>query len=426
MKRNMGHAPAAARPSSRIAGIEGLRALAAGAIVLLHGFAILAGAGLFSTAFLLQFAGAPLIDGVTLFFVLSGFLLWRPFASAIALGRTLPSLRRYARNRFLRIFPAYWAILVVSALVLHSARLVPLSAHPLVGALHDPGLLLKDALLVQELSPTTLSSGIEPAWSLSVEVTFYLLLPLLGLLAAWIATRGATRRSRLAAGLAPVALLALVALVGKLVATFVVPGPEGVLADTWHSVLDRSFLTHADLFAVGMLVAVLRVEHEHGRFELTPRMRMIANCALVYSVPIAFACFYSLPNYVGEPMTALLFALLVTRIVTSPAGERPWAFVRFLERRPLVAAGTISYSAFLWSFPATAFLAQQGLALRGQALWHVPVNEAIVCSVITGLSAITYLAVERPAIHFRRPRRRLPAAAGVGILTAEPASTTTP
>ncbi|MDX6569672.1 MAG: hypothetical protein QOH15_2250 [Gaiellales bacterium] len=426
MKRNMGHAPAAARPSSRIAGIEGLRALAAGAIVLLHGFAILAGAGLFSTAFLLQFAGAPLIDGVTLFFVLSGFLLWRPFASAIALGRTLPSLRRYARNRFLRIFPAYWAILVVSALVLHSARLVPLSAHPLVGALHDPGLLLKDALLVQELSPTTLSSGIEPAWSLSVEVTFYLLLPLLGLLAAWIATRGATRRSRLAAGLAPVALLALVALVGKLVATFVVPGPEGVLADTWHSVLDRSFLTHADLFAVGMLVAVLRVEHEHGRFELTPRMRMIANCALVYSVPIAFACFYSLPNYVGEPMTALLFALLVTRIVTSPAGERPWAFVRFLERRPLVAAGTISYSAFLWSFPATAFLAQQGLALRGQALWHVPVNEAIVCSVIAGLSAITYLAVERPAIHLRRPRRRLPAAAGVGILTAEPASITTP
>ena len=74
-------------------------------------------------------------------------------------GRTLPSLRRYARNRFLRIFPAYWAILAVSALVLHSVRLVPLSPDPLIGALHDPGLLLKDALLVQELSPTTLASG---------------------------------------------------------------------------------------------------------------------------------------------------------------------------------------------------------------------------------------------------------------------------
>jgi peptidoglycan/LPS O-acetylase OafA/YrhL len=422
----MGHAPAPLRPSSRIAGIEGLRALAAGAIVLLHGFALLAGAGLFSTAFLLQFVGAPLIDGVTLFFVLSGFLLWRPFASAIALGRTLPSLRRYARNRFLRIFPAYWAILALSALVLHSVRLVPLSADPLIGALHDPGLLLKDALLVQELSPTTLSSGIEPAWSLSVEVTFYLLLPLLGLLAVWIARRGTTRRTRLAAALAPVALLTLVALIGKLAATFVIPGPEAAFAGTWHSVLDRSFLTHADLFAVGMLVAVLRVEYEQGRFTLTPRMRMIANCALVYAVPIAFACFYSLPYYLGEPMTALVFAVLVARIVTSPPGERPWAFVRFLERRPLVGAGTISYSAFLWSFPATAFLAQHGLALRGQALWHVPINEAIVVTVVAGLSAITYLAVERPALQLRRPRRRLPAAAGAGMLTPEPARITTP
>ena len=173
-----------------------------------------------------------------------------------------------------------------------------------------------------------------------------------------------------------------------------------------------------------MLVAVLRVEHEHGRFKLTPRMRMIANCALVYTVPIAFACFYSLPYYVGEPITAMLFAVLVARIVTSPIGERPWAFVRFLERRPLVAAGTVSYSAFLWSFPATAFLAGQGLALSGQALWHVPVNEAIVCSVVAGLSAITYLAVERPAIHLRRPLRTVPAAAGAGILTAQPARTT--
>ena len=421
----MGDAPASARPSSRIAGLEGLRALAAGAIVLLHGFALLAGAGLFSTAFLLQFAGAPLIDGVTLFFVLSGFLLWRPFASAIALGRALPSLRRYARNRFLRIFPAYWAILALSALVLHSVRLVPLPAHPLLGALHDPALLLKDALLVQQLSPRTLSSGIEPSWSLSVEVTFYLVLPLLGLLAAWLTRRGATRRSRLTAALAPVALLGLVALAGKLAATFVVPGPEGVFGATWHSVLDRSFLTHADLFAAGMAVAVLRVEYEGGRFTLTPRMRMIANCALVYSVPIVFACFYSLPNYVGEPMIALLFAVLVARIVASPARERPWVFVRFLERRPLVAAGTVSYSAFLWSFPATAFLAQEGLAMRGQALWHVPVNEAIVCSVVAGLSAITYLAIEWPALHLRAGSRTLPAAAGSVISPPERAAIAT-
>ena len=151
-----------ARPSSRIAGIEGLRAFAAGAIVLLHAFSIPAAAGLIVNSGWLTVFTIPLNDGVPLFFVLSGFLLWRPFASAVVSGRELPSLRRYARNRVLRILPAYWAVLAVSALVLQSVRLVPVSAHPLAGALHDPVLLLKDALLVQELSPSTLSSGIEP------------------------------------------------------------------------------------------------------------------------------------------------------------------------------------------------------------------------------------------------------------------------
>ena len=107
---------------ARLPGIEGLRALAAGAIVLLHAWSILATAGLVGTAVpAYSIAAQPLHDGVTLFFVLSGFLLWRPFARAIASGRDLPSLRRYARNRALRILPAYWAVLALSALVLASA-----------------------------------------------------------------------------------------------------------------------------------------------------------------------------------------------------------------------------------------------------------------------------------------------------------------
>ena len=72
--------------------------------------------------------------------------------------------------------------------------------------------------------------------------------------------------------------------------------------------LDRSFLTHADLFAAGMLVAVLHVEHANGRFALSPRMRAVANCALVYAIPVVFLWYYAMPRYVGEPLTALLFA----------------------------------------------------------------------------------------------------------------------
>jgi peptidoglycan/LPS O-acetylase OafA/YrhL len=84
-----------------------------------------------------------------------------------------------------------------------------------------------------------------------------------------------------------------------------------------------------------------------------------------------------------------------------------------------VAAGTASYSAFLWSFPATVFLTQHGLVLKGQALWHIPVNYAIVISVVAGLSAITYLVVEQPALKLRRPVRRPPVPAKAGILATE-------
>jgi peptidoglycan/LPS O-acetylase OafA/YrhL len=416
----MADSRASAPSRARLPGIEGLRAFAAGAIVLLHAWSIPATAGVVGTASLLSIAAQPLHDGVTLFFVLSGFLLWRPFANSIATGRELPSIRRYARNRALRILPAYWVVLALSALVLGSARLVPLSLHPLVGAIHDPGLLLKDALLVQELSPGTLSSGIEPAWSLSVELTFYLLLPLLGLLAFRLASGTASRRRRLAAALAPAVLLAIVAVLGKLAATYVVPGPEGLFRDTWHSVIDRSFLTHADLFAAGMLVAVLHVEHEGGRFTLSSRVRAFTNCVLVLAGPVAFIWYTTMSPYLSEPLTALLFAVLVARVVTASPGARPSAIVRMLEWRPLVAAGTVSYSAFLWSFPATVFLVQHGLLLHGHAFWLAPLDYAIVATVVAGLSAATYVAVERPALGLRRTRRRQPASA-----TRLPPETTT-
>ena len=59
--------------------------------------------------------------GVTLFFTLSGFLLYRPFVAALMRGRERPNVWRYLKNRALRILPAYWFILFVVALVLQTA-----------------------------------------------------------------------------------------------------------------------------------------------------------------------------------------------------------------------------------------------------------------------------------------------------------------
>src|SRR5690242_9257170 len=102
----------------RLVGIEGLRGMAALSVLVHHVTIRLADPdriGGFARI------GDWLTHGLTLFFVLSGFLLFRPFAASMVEGRPLPSIRKYARNRFLRIYPAYLVILLLVGLVFGAA-----------------------------------------------------------------------------------------------------------------------------------------------------------------------------------------------------------------------------------------------------------------------------------------------------------------
>jgi peptidoglycan/LPS O-acetylase OafA/YrhL len=401
-----------ARSTSRIAGVEGLRAIAAGAIVVMHLWWVPATAGGATPTGWSRVIFAPLNEGVPMFFVLSGFLLWRPLAAAVIDGRKLPSIRRYARNRVLRILPAYWVVLLVSALVLESARITPAAAHAVDGAIRSPGLLLQDALLVQNLRPSTMSSGISPSWSLAVEVAFYALLPLLGLCSLALVREASGRGRRLAAVLAPAGLLLAVGVLGKLLATYAVPGPEAVFVATWHSVLDASFLTHADLFAFGMVVAVLRVEYEHGRFSLPTRaVAIIDPLFVVLGLPFLIVGFWLFPRYVFDPAIALLCAVVLARIVLIPARNGPPWPVRILELRLFAGIGLVSYSVFLWNYPIVVFLTRHGLVSRPDSVAHVAANLAVGIPIVLAVATASYLLVERPALRLRRPARSAPVTA---------------
>ena len=111
--------------------------------------------------------------GVTIFFVISGFLLYRPFVRARMSERSFPNVRRYALRRFLRIMPAYWVALTVLAIW-----------PGLVGVF--TGDFWKYYGLLQIYGSTELAEGgIFPAWSLAIELSFYALLPVY----AWLITR---------------------------------------------------------------------------------------------------------------------------------------------------------------------------------------------------------------------------------------------
>ncbi len=111
--------------------------------------------------------------GVCVFFVLSGYLLSRPFWLALDAGSAMPSIRTYVLRRAARIVPGYWLALVVSfvlSVAVFGAQLDGTLVFRFV-----TGLLFVSDWHWLTLFPVELNS---PLWSISFEVTSYVLLPL--------------------------------------------------------------------------------------------------------------------------------------------------------------------------------------------------------------------------------------------------------
>src|SRR6059058_6023314 len=109
--------------------------------------------------------------GVTLFFVLSGFLLFLPFAKALLFGKTWPSIRQFYLRRVFRILPAYYLSLILIVLLFQRQYLQPQHWQEL-------GLFFA---FFMDSSHATFKQLNAPFWTLAVEWQYYMLLPLLAL-----------------------------------------------------------------------------------------------------------------------------------------------------------------------------------------------------------------------------------------------------
>jgi peptidoglycan/LPS O-acetylase OafA/YrhL len=410
-------APRVIRPSfgSRLQGIEGLRALAACSVLVYHSWLYSAPDGLAVQPWPLRAVLPDLAFGVVLFFTLSGFLLYRPFVAAMLRGTPPPSVRRYLRNRVFRIAPAYLVILLLVALLLRSA-LSHAAGGLRAGPMTDPTLLTENALLVQNYIPSSILTGIGPAWSLAVEAVFYLALPALALL-AWRLARSTSARGRRLAALAPAVLLLALGISGKLVAAHAFqPGLYHGWAADWQSVLERSFWCQADLFAFGMALAVLRVDAEDGYGRFAHRVRTIA-------APLGLIAYLVTARMTGtteqlgysfyNTLMAFVFACLLALVVLPPRRKKASMLVRVLETRPFVWVGLISYSVFLWHEPLVRWLQTHDLTSGGSAGFTF--NTLLLLGLTVVLSTVTYRWVELPALRRkvgtgkRRPVPQVPA-----------------
>jgi len=160
-----------------MAGLDGLRGLAAVGVVVLHVW-MYTGAHDPTQSVLLDVVIGELRLGLVYFFVLSGFLLALPWADA-ALGQArAPRVGRFLTRRLARIGPAYWLALVAAAALLAG------TGHPREASLWDLPII---ALFAQNLFEDTRGLVDPPMWSLHVEVGFYLALPVIG----WALVRAA-------------------------------------------------------------------------------------------------------------------------------------------------------------------------------------------------------------------------------------------
>jgi len=407
--------PSASAPvsGSRLAGVEGLRGIAALSVMLAHTAIVLIHPDDAHVPGAVGLGVGLGLRGVTLFFVLSGFLLYRPFAAAILSRRPGPRTKAFYRNRVLRIWPVYLVILLITGPIMGATITSAFTsgdgkdALDRVGRLTDPVLLLLNATLTHGFVPHGVQTGLSVSWSLVPEVTFYLILP--GL--AYLGMRRSRRSGTTFSALVPALTLLSIGLVGRVVALFIAhaDGADNVplreFGASWSAVLTNSILANGDLFAMGMVVAVIVAAAQEGRLSdraVRRLRRWSVGAILLGGVGVLVTL---LPDRVG-PFFGLACAGLVCYLMLPGQGRvRRWS-VRLLETRPFHGLGLISYSVYLWHFPLLCFLAIHYPWLRYHGLGGLAGDLVLVSALTVILSTLTYRYVEAPALRRKRLTER--------------------
>jgi peptidoglycan/LPS O-acetylase OafA/YrhL len=340
---------------------------------------------------------ARLEIGVAVFFVISGFLLYRPFTLANLGSGPSVEVKKFWIRRLKRIVPAYWAAFLIITYVLHG------------DTVHHGWASLPIYLgFAQIYFPSHAFNGILQAWSLCTEMAFYLTLPLW----AFGISRAARRRApnqRLAVELAGLGVLVAASLLFRVV-MLQLSGKLAAASVTWLP-------ANADLFALGMLLAVLSAwwTAEDRRpslmwHPLTPWVSW-GMAALTY-VAVSNIGLSKLPAVNFPTGMALarqtlygLFALFLVAPAVFGAQDRG-LIRRTLQFRPLALVGVVSYGIYLWH-ESWVNLMMRWTGSKVFGIGFFPLTLPVVAlSVIA--AAVSYSLVEQPVRRLRWPRISLP------------------
>lgn len=380
--------------SGHFAALDGLRALAALMIVALH-------VGFYSGSYFSGPWGAPLANlssSVAIFFVLSGFLLYRPFVKAHLAGTSPPSTKTYLWRRFLRIMPAYWLALTYCGFVLDRVDLAGWDRK------------LVHYSLMRIYWSKYFFDGMTQVWTLSVEVSFYLALPMI----AWAIFK-VVSWSRLKPLHAQVAAICTLMAGSLLLRWFLLATHDtSPISTKW---LPASF----DWFGLGMLLAALAAGVDLGLVSVATVRRIFDR---VWPWWLAGAAVLGLASFgISDSRQAAILAVdlsdgadmaqhvlyglmgfcLVAPIAVLPSGRG--LIRRLLGSLPVVVIGIVSYGIFLYHEPLVAELVEEhSLMSRVRGAPFVGAFVAVIL-VSTLAALVSWVFVEHPLQILRRRLR---------------------
>lgn len=382
----------------RVAGADFLRA-AACLLVLIHHLILRIdltklGEGLRPTLTALRFGNF----GVAIFFILSGFLLALPFWRSLDAGGAMPDLRIYALRRAARIVPGYWVALTAGFIL--STTLLGHALTPGLVMRYVSGLFFMNQWHWRTFFPV---EGNGPLWSISFEVTSYMLLPL-GFL--WLFAIPEKRRSPLVTRLAWLGIIAVTLLAHETFRTLVPPneidrgwqhGMQGGAKEWMPNYNPVGFFA---VFALGALAAGIEI--------MLPRKRQIwfdivALACLVAAgsqLPLSTAGPWEAYGWLGLPYAFPLFPLVIA--VALVALSRSVLLAALLDNAFMRFTATVSFGIYIWQDIVLTSMQTISPAIFGIGKDDPLRDWFIGCTFATAiiflLASLSYFVVERQAI----------------------------
>jgi peptidoglycan/LPS O-acetylase OafA/YrhL len=312
--------------------------------------------------------------GVSLFFVLSGFVLAYTYLDAGPVNR-----RFFWVSRFARIYPVYLVALILAVALMHEGN--------------RPA-LLASVLMVQAWNPYWAVKINYPAWSLSVEALFYAVFP-------FVAVRVFRARSLLATGI----LLSLAAIASPAAYLLAIHMGARPFSTFLNGIVSWNPIGHLPIFLLGVLAAAA-LRRNRGRHATL--LSLVTAGSLLALLPIAQ---HYEPQLANGGFAAPAFAVMIYALAYA---KGPLAAM--LSLSPIVLLGEASYSIYILQAPVHA-----GLALL--VPWRGPGLFLVYLPALLIIALISLVVVERP---LRGGLRRLLAPSNRPLTALDPVPAPTP